>query len=64
MDLELHGQGTTVKGSIEGHSFGDIIDRAIRKHGIQPEVVRGIKVEINGLIIWLRKPSDDPKGKT
>lgn len=62
MDLELHGQGRTITDSIEGHSIGDMIDRAIRKRGIQIESVGGVKVEIDGVIIWLRKPKEDPGG--
>ncbi len=51
-----HSFGQNMDLKVEGETLGQIVDKAVNAFGVTPEGVHGIKLEVNGLVIKLRRP--------
>lgn len=54
-----HGQGTTAESTLEGETLGEIIDRAIQMSRLEQKDVNGVKLDIDGFVVRMRKVEDE-----
>lgn len=53
-----HGQGTTAEDTLEGETLGEIVDRAIERSRLRQEDVAGVKLDIDGFVVRMRRIED------
>jgi len=53
-----HGLGTTAEDTLEGETLGEIIDRAIEMSRLDQGDVSGVKLDIDGHVVRMRRVED------
>lgn len=54
-EIWSHKLGVTDSGILEGETVGQIVDKLLDQKHIDTESIRGVKMEVDGLVLKLRR---------